>query len=134
MKEKSSWEHQKMKSSNLKSMESTPLGWGNRGWFEIIYSIVTESWDGSLKTHLMNKCNLNSRQVENYLHFLLERRLLTYQRSHDSTRAIYKTTELGRKYIEVYKHILEFFSTPPWRSDDIEAVVFQNVRCIMELS
>jgi len=98
-----------MKSSSVESVGGRFVGWGPRGWFEIVYSIVTESWDGSLKTHLMNKCNLNSKQAENYVHFLLKYRLLKRERSYDSSRIIYKTTELGRKYVEIYGKMLEFF-------------------------
>ena len=98
-----------MKSSPAESVGGRFMGWGARGWFEIVYSIVTESWNGSLKTHLMNKCNLNSRQVENYLNYLLKYRLLKRERSYDSNRMIYKTTELGRKYVEIYTQMSEFF-------------------------
>ena len=102
------------KSSSVESVDGNYRRWGNRGWFEIINNILTESWNGSMKTHIMNKCNLNSRQVENYLHFLLTRRLLaTHQKSTASRRAIYKTTELGRKYVEIFKRMDEFFSIPP---------------------
>jgi len=101
-----------MKSNQIDSVGSSSLGWVNRGWFEIIYGIVTESWDGALKTHLMNKCNLNSRQVENYLHFLLQHKLLESQRSY-SNRMIYKTTELGRRYIEIYRQMSDFLLFQP---------------------
>ena len=102
------------KSNSVESADESYKRWGNRGWFEIIDNILTESWNGSMKTHIMNKCNLNSRQVENYLHFLLERRLLMrHQKSSASRRTIYKTTELGRKYVEIFRRMEDFFSIPP---------------------
>ncbi len=102
----------KMRSNPTESVAYSQPVLGNRGWFEIVYSIVTESLDGALKTHLMNRCNLNSRQVENYLEVLLRHKLLNRELSHDSKRTIYKTTELGIKYIETYKQMSAFFSIP----------------------
>jgi len=91
-------------------VETNVMGWGNRGWLEIIYFILVVCKRGSLKTHIMYKCNLNSRQVDQYLQFLVGRQLLEKeQESPDSKRYTYKATEIGRKYIEAYNHLAEIF-------------------------
>ena len=100
----------KISSGDTGSIGYSPSTLSNRGWFEIVYSITIESMDGALKTHLMNRCNLNSRQVENYLEVLLGYKLLKDEPSDDLKRTIYKTTELGKKYIEAYKQMSGFFS------------------------
>ncbi len=99
----------KAKSGSVESARKSPHVWGNRVWYAIVYSIIIESWDGALKTHLMNRCNLNFSQVQNYLDLLLHNKLLMQEQSYDSRRTIYKTTELGRKYAEIYKQMLGFF-------------------------
>ena len=85
------------------------LGWGNRGWLDIVDFILEVCENGSLKTHITYKCNLNSRQVERYMKFLLHCKLVEKIQS-DSNRAIYKTTEQGRKYIGRYKELAGLFN------------------------
>jgi predicted transcriptional regulator len=91
-------------------VETNVMGWGNRGWLEIIYFILVVCKKGSLKTHIMYKCNLNSKQIDQYLQFLIARQLLEKeQESPDSKRSIYKSTEIGRKYIIAYNQLAEIF-------------------------
>lgn len=92
-------------------IDKSVIGWGNRGWLDIIDFILEVCKSGSLKTHIMYRCNLNSKQVERYIQFLLRCRLLTEIKiSDDSKRPIYKTTELGRKYTGRYKELSEIFN------------------------
>jgi predicted transcriptional regulator len=85
------------------------LGWGNRGWLDIVDFILEVCENGSLKTHITYKCNLNSKQVERYIQFLLDCKLVeTIQSS--SNRTIYKTTEPGKKYIGRYKDLAGLFN------------------------
>lgn len=87
------------------------IGWGNRGWLDIIDFILEVCKNGSLKTHIMYKCNLNSKQVERYIQFLLRCKLLDEVKTEeDSKRQRYKTTELGRKYTGRYKELAEIFN------------------------
>ncbi|WP_268541201.1 winged helix-turn-helix domain-containing protein [Candidatus Nitrosotenuis cloacae] len=87
------------------------IGWGNRGWLDIIDFILEVCKNGSLKTHIMYKCNLNSKQVERYIQFLLRCRLLDEVKTvEDSKRQLYKTTDLGRKYTGRYKELAEIFN------------------------
>ena len=91
-------------------VETNIMGWGNRGWLEIIYFILVVCKKGSLKTHIMYKCNLNSKQIDQYIQFLLDRHLLEREpESSDSKRHTYKTAETGRKYINAYNQLAEIF-------------------------
>ena len=92
-------------------------GWSNRGWLEIIEFILSLCENGARKTHVMYRCNLNSKQIKEYLNFLLECEMLEkIQERLNSKRYIYKTTELGKKFIGRYKQLAELFSKPPPRS------------------
>ncbi len=55
------------------SVNNKKLGWGNRGWLEIVFNILNVCEEQSLITRIMNICNLNSLQVEKYLVFLLKK-------------------------------------------------------------
>ena len=73
--------------------------------------------NGARKTHVMYKCNLNSKQINEYLNFLLECGMLEkIQERPNSKRYIYKTRELGTKFLSSYKQLAELFSKPPPQS------------------
>lgn len=92
-------------------IERNVIGWGNRGWLDIIDFILEVCKSGSLKTHIMYRCNLNSKQVERYIQFLLRCKLLEEVRgSENSKRHIYKTTEVGRKYTGRYRELADIFN------------------------
>jgi predicted transcriptional regulator len=74
---------------------------------EIAYSILEASAEGALRTHIMFKCNLNSRQLQLYLQFLVDKGLLKRERDPPSSKVDYRTTELGRKYMRTYDTLFE---------------------------
>ncbi len=87
------------------------LGWGNRGWLEIIDLILSVCEPGALKTHVMYKCNLNSKQVQQYLDFVLSRELVIAAKDpEDSKRTLYQTTDRGRKFMHAYNELADIFS------------------------
>jgi predicted transcriptional regulator len=89
-------------------------GWSNRGWLEIIEFILSMCENGARKTHVMYRCNLNTKQINEDLNFLLECEMLEkIQERPNSKRYIFKTAELGKKFIERYKQLAELFSKPP---------------------
>ncbi|MDQ5841959.1 MAG: hypothetical protein M3286_00565 [Thermoproteota archaeon] len=89
-------------------------GWSNRGWLEIIEFILLMCENGARKTHVMYRCNLNSKQINQYLEFLLDSGMLeTIQERPNSKRYIYKTTELGKKFIAHYKQLAALFTKAP---------------------
>ena len=96
--------------STIDHAERSIMGWGNRGWLEIIEYILVTCKSGALKTHIMYKCNLNSQQIQQYLQFLLNCGLLERQtESAESKRGIYKTTGRGKKYMDAYNQIADIF-------------------------
>lgn len=93
------------------AIERSVMGWGNRGWVEIIEFILETCIHGALKTHIMYRCNLNSKQITQYVEFLINCKLLEGKpESRRSKRYIYKTTELGKKYISAYKQLYDIFN------------------------
>lgn len=74
---------------------------------EIVYSILEASTQGALRTHIMFRCNLNSRQLQLYLQYLVEKGLLSRERDPPSSKFEYKTTDLGRKYMQAYETLFE---------------------------
>jgi len=98
--------------NSIDFVETNVMGWGNRGWLEIIYFILVVCKNGSLKTHIMYKCNLNSKQVDQYLQFLTAKQLLEKEPEFtDSKRYIYKATETGMRYIDAYNKLSEVFNS-----------------------
>lgn len=90
--------------------DQSVMGWGNRGWIEIIEIILETCEKGSLKTHIMYQCNLNSKQIRQYIQFLLNRGLIeNLSRSPSSSRIVYKTTDFGKKYMIAYKQLKDIF-------------------------
>lgn len=89
--------------------EQGVMGWGNRGWIEIIYMILESCQNGALKTHIMYECNLNSNQITKYLQFLKYDKLIESLRNSPSKRAIFRTTEKGKKYMDAYKQLESIF-------------------------
>lgn len=93
------------------AIERSVMGWGNRGWVEIIEFILETCIDGALKTHIMYRCNLNSKQITQYVEFLINCKLLEGNpESRRLKRYIYKTTDLGKKYISAYKQLYDIFN------------------------
>ncbi|HYX55348.1 MAG TPA: winged helix-turn-helix domain-containing protein [Nitrososphaeraceae archaeon] len=85
-------------------------GWSNRGWLEIIEFILSMCENGARKTHVMYRCNLNSKQINEYLNFLLDCGMLEkIQERPNSKRSIYRTSDVGKNFIIRYKQLLELF-------------------------
>ncbi len=81
---------------------------------EIIEFILLMCENGARKTHVMYRCNLNSKQINQYLEFLLDSEMLeTIQERPSSKRHIYKTTDLGKKFIAHYKELASLFTKAP---------------------
>jgi predicted transcriptional regulator len=91
-------------------VEQSVMKWGNRGWVEIIETILETCIYGTLKTHIMYKCNLNSKQIAQYLQFLENHRLIERIKNNPSSKSsLFMTTELGKKYIEAYTRLEDIF-------------------------
>ena len=91
----------------MSNYKSDVLGRGPRGYMEIVYSVVSVCLNGALKTHVMFRCNLNSRQLHFYVESLLNKGLLEKVRDPPSAKVEFRTTPKGRKYIETYSVLLQ---------------------------
>lgn len=80
---------------------------------EISYSILSASLNGALRTHIMFRCNLNSRQLHAYLESLVDKGLIERRREPPSVKVEYVTTMNGRKYVEIYNSLAEMLNVTP---------------------
>ena len=92
------------------SAQGDTIGRGTRGYMEIVYSILSVCLNGALKTHIMFRCNLNSKQLHTYLESLLDRGFLERIRIPPSAKVEYRTTPLGRRYMETYNQLLQMLT------------------------
>jgi predicted transcriptional regulator len=86
------------------------LGRGTRGYTEIVYSVLSVCLNGALRTHIMFRCNLNSKQLHFYIDSLVSRGLLQETTDSSSPKTTFRTSVRGRKYIEAYNSLLEMLS------------------------
>jgi predicted transcriptional regulator len=84
----------------------SPLGSGQRGFMEIIYSILEVCEGGALKTHVMYRCNLNSRQVTDYLDHMLRLGLIEGKTTKTSAKRFLVVTERGALCLRAYRTLI----------------------------
>lgn len=84
------------------------MGSGNRESLDIINMVLHVCISWTMKTHIMYKCNLNSKQVQDYLDVIL-RFGLAEAMENESGRTLYKTTEKGNRFMHIYSELLEIF-------------------------
>ena len=58
----------------------------------------------------MFRCNLNSKQLHFYIDSMLAKGLLEKERVPPSAKVEYRTTQLGRRYLETYGALLQMLS------------------------
>jgi predicted transcriptional regulator len=96
--------------NTLELQEKSVLGWGNRGWLEIVNLMLEVCERGALKTHVMYKCNLNSKQLQQYMEFMLSRDLVSkVEEEGFGKRTIYLTTDRGRRLRAAYDELAHIF-------------------------
>ena len=107
-----------MAQSSVELPNKSVLGWGNRGWLEIVNLMLTVCERGALKTHVMYKCNLNSKQLQQYMNFMLSRELIsTREEEGEVKRTIYLTTDRGRKLMAAYHELADIFGISDYEID-----------------
>ena len=78
----------------------------HRGRLDIIAHILSAATGGVRKTAIMYKCNLSFKQLEVYLSFLLEKRLLrTFAKRASSTSYFFETTKRGMDFLRAYRSL-----------------------------
>ena len=78
-----------------------------RGWIEIMWLVLSQCIGGSVKTRIMYRCNLNSKQMQQYLSFLLECKFLEGRKNPTKVTTSYFTTDLGLSFVEKYEQLQE---------------------------
>ena|SRR5579862_4531015 len=78
-----------------------------RGWIEIIWLILSQCVTGSVKTRIMYRCNLNSKQMHQYLSFLLDCDFLEGRKEESHVTMSYYTTESGMQFMRKYQQLQE---------------------------
>lgn len=96
----------------LTSDTPTAMGWGNRGSLDIINYILLACANGSMITHIMYRCNLNSKQTQSYVALLLKHRLLEKTSTLNPSKNLYQATVLAGKYTGAYSELSEIFDLP----------------------
>jgi predicted transcriptional regulator len=87
--------------------ESTQASKKKRGWLDIIELILSQCLEGLVKTRIMYACNLNSKQVNQYLDFLVECGFLEARKEVVYVTARYYTTDLGKTFMQKYDQLRE---------------------------
>lgn len=88
--------------------------WKNRCPQDIIDRILLMCQTGDIKTRVMYKCNLNSKQIKAYLDFLLDRKLLVKESDpRFRSKSAYLTTEKGKRYIDAYGTLWSLLEIDP---------------------
>jgi predicted transcriptional regulator len=85
--------------------KNTPKG--KRGMLDIANLILEICIDGEIKTHVMYRCNLNSKQTQDYVALLQKHQLL--EKSSVLKNDIYRTTEQGKRFVGAYGELAEIF-------------------------
>jgi predicted transcriptional regulator len=96
----------------MSSDTDSALGWGNRGSLDIINFILLVCANGTMITHIMFKCNLNSKQTQSYVALLIKHQLLEKRKYEGSNNYVYQATDRARKYVEAYSELSKIFDLP----------------------
>jgi len=75
----------------------------------IIAEILTIARDPTLKTQIMYKANLSFAQLNEYVNFMLEIKVLS--KTLDNRKEIYRTTEKGLDFLQRHNEISELLKT-----------------------
>lgn len=73
---------------------------------KLMVDMLAVALEGTKKTEMVYKSNLNFKQAQKYLDFLLSQGLIGVEGS-SGKRKVYRTTERGRTFINRYRKTLE---------------------------
>lgn len=72
----------------------------------LMVDMLVVALEGAKKTEIVYKANLNFKQAQKYLDFLLSKGLIGLE-SPSSRKKVYQTTEVGRTFIKRYEETLK---------------------------
>jgi predicted transcriptional regulator len=81
---------------------------------DIISMILQAAMNGATKTRLMYSAFLSYAQVQEYLHFLMERKMVSFEQ----VSGEYKLTAEGLRFLRVYDEIAQMVSLDGNKSID----------------
>ena len=81
---------------------------------DIIAMILQSAMNGATKTRLMYSAYLSYAQVQEYIHFLRERQLISFEEESQE----YKLTEQGLRFLRVYDEISQIVSLDGSKTSD----------------
>ncbi len=77
---------------------------GNRSRFEIIAEMLRQLRIPTCRTKIMSYCNMSTAQSGHYLDLMKSSNLV--QMSAHAGKVTYQRTQVGREFLELYKHIV----------------------------
>lgn len=80
-----------------------------RGRIQIVVDILTEALNGSNKTRIMYRANLNFLRFERYFSDLLEKGLIAELNS-PRGKVVYRTTDKGKRFLKIMRDAEDIFS------------------------
>lgn len=78
-----------------------------RNAIKLVVDILEIAFNGATKTEIVYKANLNFKQVQRFLDFLIKKGLITVS---PNKRKRYYTTEKGKEFIRRYRKTVELIS------------------------
>jgi predicted transcriptional regulator len=78
-----------------------------RSDIDIMASILSEARKSARKTRIMYRCNLSHRQLQIYVKFLLEAKLMSVIEEGDNKTNFYQTTTKGHNFLDAYDKLKE---------------------------
>lgn len=78
-----------------------------RDTIKLIVDILEITLNEATKTDIVYKANLNFKQVQKFLDFLIKKGLISVS---SNKRKRYRTTEKGKEFIRRYRKIVELIS------------------------
>ncbi|UCG45545.1 MAG: hypothetical protein JSV58_01825 [Candidatus Bathyarchaeota archaeon] len=88
----------------------------------IIADILSIAKSGSLKTQIMYKANLSFAQLNEYLSFLLETKLIVSNSRAEKT--VYKVTSKGMRFLQNYAKIRDLLKADGKRAGENSTPIF----------
>jgi predicted transcriptional regulator len=90
--------------SGVESLSTLKLPGAKRSTIGLIVDILEVACNGATKTEIVYRANLNFKQVQKFLDFLIKKGLLV---TSSNKRKRYMTTEKGKEFINRYKKTIE---------------------------
>lgn len=78
-----------------------------RNTIKLAVDILETAFNGATKTEIVYKANLNFKQVQRFLDFLMKKGLISVS---SNKRKRYHTTEKGKEFIRRYRKTVELIS------------------------